>query len=279
MVMLRKTSPRTVRQNLARAKSAIRRDNIFKAIECTLAALRAYVPGELLATARFETEVLLEEVITDLNRSSGITGFFRHQKIETSVPIRYARGREDELVDRLETILHGLIRLQEETLRLEKEEEQARKLQLLENGRACLDKGQLPRGKSYLRRIVDEWGHEEGIMSSIGLIMLEYGLYFEAADVLSHAIRRFPADSKAWAGAIQAYKTLKEYEKAESLYLKGMKQFGRHPVTLLNLAKLYMDWRKTDLAYDYARLALERDPQLAEASDIVRQAEKKLFSR
>jgi hypothetical protein len=40
-----------------------------------------------------------------------------------------------------------------------------------------------------------------------------------------------------------------------------------------------MDWRKTDLAYDYARLALERDPQLAEASDIVRQAEKKLFSR
>lgn len=277
--MLRKTTPKNVRENLARAKSSIRQGNVEKAITCSISAIKAYHPETLLGPARFETEVTLDELIVEFNRSPRIINFFHSQKIHASVYIQYQKGNESELIERLETILHGLEQENAYNEELKRNESEENKQGLIKKALACFERGQLPRGKSYLRRVVDEWGKEEGVMTMAGLAMLEYELYFEAADILHDALVRFPSDSKAWAGAIKAYKFLKEYEKAEGLYLKAMKQFGRHPITMLNLAKLYTEWGKKDKAYDYAKLALEKDPSLREAEELVEAVEKRILTR
>ncbi|MFV0420668.1 tetratricopeptide repeat protein [Oleidesulfovibrio sp.] len=277
--MLRKTAPKSVRENLARAKSSVRQGSIEKAILCTISAIKSYHPETLLGPARFETEVVLEELIAEFNRSPRIISFFHSQKIHSLVYVRYLRGEEHELVDRLETILHGLEQENIHNEELKRCESEEQKQELLKKGLACMERGQLPRGKSYLRRVVDDWGREEGVMTFVGLTMLEYELFFEAAEVLHDALKRFPTESKAWAGAIKAYKQLKEYEVAERLYIQAMKQFGRHPITLLNLAKLYVEWGEKDKAYDYAKLALEKDPSLREAEELLKAVEKRILTR
>ena len=62
---------------------------------------------------------------------------------------------------------------------------------------------------------------------------------------------------------------MREMDKAETVYLKAIQRFGKHPRTLLNLAKLYMEWNKKDKAFEAANDAWKKDPSLSEAKEIV----------
>jgi Flp pilus assembly protein TadD len=262
-------APQNVRQHFARAKSLLKRNETIKALNALLTGLGLYDRAKLLAKARFETEVLILETVTDIGRQPLVRAFFEEIAAAGKAAVVYQPGEEEKLKQTLQILLKGLENMREEKQRQERHGLESRRETLREKGLAYLKAGDAPRGKSVLRVLADEFGHEPGVLFQIGAWLQEAELYFEAAEFLEQAIADFPRDSKAYGPAAAAYITLREFEKAETVYLKAIKEFGKHPRTMLNLAKLYAGWNKREKAFDAAREAHKGDPSLEEARAII----------
>lgn len=98
-------------------------------------------------------------------------------------------------------------------------------------------------------------------------------LPLEAAEMYELALENFPKESAGWSGAIDMYMELQEFEKVEQLYVRVLQQFGQHPRTLCNIANFYLQWRRKGQAVEFALRALQRDPTLEKAREILRVAE------
>lgn len=275
--MMNFTVPKLTRENLSRARSYMRRNDILRSLEAICSGISDILGSRLIGQARYEIEVLVHEYITELNKHPDIIKFFQKRKIHATPFVRYQRGQERELLDRLESILHGMRDEQQSKHTARAQKQVSKKEELLEKGRALMQAKDYPRGKGVLRRVVDGWGHEDGLTTEIAMLFMEHQLYFEAVELFESVIDQFPSDSKAYGGAVRCYKELQEFERCEQVYLKALKQFGAHPKTLFNMAELYRRWRKLDQAYDYAKRAISADPNMKEAKAILKEIEARIF--
>lgn len=271
--MMTSSAPKPVRENIARAKAYLRRDDLPRSMAAMAAALRELKGTRLIGQARFETEVNVQEYVTELNRHQCIRSFFESQGVLTTPFVSYAKGHEDDLAERLESIGIGLEK--DEATRAAKDVAKVaqRKETLLRSGQEKLDAGDAPRGRSFLKRAADEFGHEAGVLTDIGQRLQRAGLLFEAAEMFENAIAAFPKDGHAHAGAVAAYMGLQEYPKAEVAYIRALKQFGNHPKTLINMARMYLAWHKRDDAWTHIQRALQLAPQDAEAIALLAEIE------
>ncbi len=263
--------PLSVSQNIARAKSLLKRDEPIRSLDALIQALEAYIPlgSKLMRKAKFEIEVLIIECVTELNRQPQIRVLLETLSKSSKTNITYAPGQEQKLLALLPIIRKALHETEEAKQRSAQEEVERRKNSLIEKGRGYLESGDAPRGKATLRVLADEFGHEPGILSSIGQWLSDAKLFYEAAEFLEQSISEFPKDSKAYGAATTCYMAVNELGKAEEVYLKAIRQFGNHPKTLLNLAKLYVRLNKKEKAFEAAQLAMKQDPDNAEAKDIM----------
>jgi tetratricopeptide (TPR) repeat protein len=260
-----------VKRNLARANGYLRRKEYRKAVQAAAVAFSAKPDcAQLVGQHKHELEFLCIEFCDNFNTNPGVIAFMHGIKIRARPFLAYAPGGEDMVRTKLEIV--------EERMDAKEREREARRLAALaekkatwmERGQRALDEGNYPRGKAWLRRVVDDFGHEPGVLADIGSRLLDKDLLPEAADILARARGADPRDHTVYTLAIRAYQGLGEMGKAEEVYLAAIRQFGGHPLTYLNLARHYMAWRKRDKAYEYARKALEADPGLDEAREIVR---------
>lgn len=262
------TMPSSGKQ-FARAKAQLKRDQSIKALESMLVGLREYSPKNMPGKVRFEIEVLIQECVMELNRQPAVRSFFETITKSKNASVPYTPGQESKLLGVLGILHKALTESVAATERNEQEQKESRRDGLLRKGREFLKEGDGPRGKASLRVLAEEFGHEPGILLQAGELLLGAQFYFETAEMLEQAIEQFPKESKPYALAAQAYLVLHEYQKAESVYLRAIKQFGKHPRTLLNLAKLYKAWNKKEEAFRMAQEALKKDANLAEAREIV----------
>lgn len=263
------TVPLLLSQKLARAKSLLRRDDSLRGVDALISGIESYTPKQLLGKVRFEVEVLIQECVSELNRQPPIRRLFESIAKSNKVFVPYTPGREDKLMDTLLLVKKALendVREQQEAANAERLN---RKTSLEQKGLGFLKSGDLSRGKAALRVLAEEFGEEPHLLSQVGDWMIEYKLYFEAAETLEQAIERFPKDSKAYKLASDAYTYMHEREKLESVYLRALKEFGRHPITLLNLARLYQGWNKKEEAFHLAQEAWGKDNSLTEAKEII----------
>jgi tetratricopeptide (TPR) repeat protein len=261
--------PPEVGLNIARAKSLLRRDETVRALEALLAGLEHYDPSKLPGQLRFEAEVLIHECVLDLNRQPKIRTLLTALTKSSKTNITYAPKEEKKLKGILNIILKALHESEEATVKNTAEAKLARKVMLEQKGLAALRAGDSPKGKAALRVLADEFGEEPGVLRQVGDWLLEFKHYFEAAEFLEQAIERYPKDSKSYGSAVSCYKVLREFEKCEAIYLKAIRQFGKHTKTLTNLAEAYLAWNKKDKAYDAAREALTMDSSNETAKAIV----------
>ncbi len=263
------TVPQSVAHNLARAKSLLKRDESIRALEAMIAGLELYEPKKLMGKARFEIEVMLQECVADLNRQPAVRKLFETLANSQRATVPYTPKQEAKLKAVL-TIIHKA--LNESIVAKERsvaDVKAKRRALLQEKGLEYLRAGDSPRGKAALKVLADEFGDEPGLIAQVAAWLIEFKLYLDAPDMLERAMERFPKDSKAYALATQCYKTMRDYDKLESVYLRAIKQFGKHPRTLLNLAKLYVEWNKKDKAFTAAQEAYNKDNSLTEAKEIM----------
>ncbi len=273
------TPAKRVRENIARAKASLHKGELPKSLHSALDGVREMKTAQIFGREKFEVEVHLQEYLKDFNRHPDVKKYFFDRNVHVTPYVRFDRGGEAALIEALDKILFDL-ETKDEIAQQEEEEKLARrKEELLESAQLCLDRQDFTKGKSLVRRVVEEYGQEEGVLTDCGARLLKAGLYFEAGEILEQAVEQNPRDSHALAYAVQAYKNAREYPKMEKLYKFAVKTYGSHPRTLLHMAQMYMDWRKYDEAYDFAKQAWEGDNSLDKAKEIVDTVGKRIFSR
>lgn len=264
------TIAQTLGQRLARSKALLRRDDTNRGLEELLGCLEEYEPKKMPAKIRFETEVQIQECVSYINRQPSVRTFLQQlAKNNKPIQVPYKPGEEQKLKMLLGLVHKGLIETEAAGEKSAAQARAERKIGLETKALAALKAGDSPRGKATLRILGEEFGEEPGLLAKIGGIMLEYKLYFEAAEILEQAMEAFPKDGKAYGLAAQCYLHMREFEKAETVYLNAMTRFGKHPRTLLNLAKLYATWNQREKAFQTAMDAYNKDPSLAEAKEIM----------
>ncbi len=262
------TIPQSVSQNIARAKSLLKRDEPLRAIEALITGMNLYDPSALLGKARFEAEVLIQECVNELNRQPQVRHLIETLSKSRTTNICYTPGSEGKIKAILPILRKGLLEMESAKENAAVTEKETRKKTLQEKGKNFLKSGEMAKGKATLRVLADEFGEEPGILAMLGEWMYEAGLYFEAAEFLEQAIDLNAKDSPCYGLAASCYITLREFEKAETIYLKAIKTFGKHSKTLTNLAKVYLDWGKKEKAFDAAQDAYKLDPKNKEAKAI-----------
>lgn len=261
--------PLQLSQKLARAKSLLRRDDTVRGLEELLAGISLYDPRNSMGKVRFEVEVLLQECVMEVNRQPVVRKFFATLGQKENAYVPYVPGQEYKLKNTLQLVVKALNKDTEGKKAAVEEEHRQRRNILEQKGLEYMRTGDTPRGKAALRVLVDEYGADPAVLTQVGEWFLEYSLFFEAVEILEQAIENFPKQSKAYILAAQAYKQLHELDKMASVYLRAIKEFGRHPRTLLNLAKVYADMNKKEEAFYLAQEAWKKDDSLSEAKEIV----------
>ena len=273
--MITFSTPTDIIQNLARSKAYLKRDELLRAIETMLDGLKAFEPKKLLGKARFEIEVQIGECLMDLNRSPKLMTLLQNLTKSHTAKVAYKSGDEQTLIQVL-TVLHKALDNSENNKKMEaREKTDARRKDLWEKGTAFLSNGDAPRARSIFRRLGDEFGHEEDVLLNIGKKFLEAKLYFEAQEFMQQALTAFPKQGQIYTYLISCNTAMNEMEKVEKIYEAAIKQFGRHPRTLLNLARFYLNWNKRDKAAEQALAVLQIQPDNAEAKELFEKAEKR----
>ncbi len=261
-----------IRENIGRAKGCLKRDKFIPSIAAAIRAFKSRDGLKLIGKDKYEIEFMLVEYCDEFSKHVKILQILDKMKIRRKPFVAYQPGLEQAIAGRLDIVKTRLEDMEREAEERAVSAKEQQKKRLLREGQDLLNKGEFPRGKAYLRRAVDDFGGEPGLMTDVGRRLVAAELFTEAKDILKQSVANFPNDHKAYQYLVAAYKGLGEYDNAEDVYLAALKQFGNHPVTCLNLSKLYLEQRKRDKAYDYAKMALQADPSLAEAQEVMRKA-------
>ncbi len=267
------SAPLAVPQNVARAKSLVKRDEPVRAIDSLVTALELFEPAKILGKARYEIEVNILECVADLSRHPAVKTLLTQLTRSNTAVIAYTPGEEAKLIPVLKVLRKALAETAAEKIRAEEGKATDRKASLLTKGKEHLAAGEMPKARAVLKRLAEEFGTEPGVLAEIGSILTKANLQYEAVEFLEQALEAFPKESGVYAELVGCYVTLREHEKAEAVYLKAIAQFGRHPRTLINLGKLYLEWNKKDKAFDVLNQAVGLDPKNEEAKKLRDQAE------
>lgn len=269
--------PPSVTQHIARAKSFLKRGDALRAVQSLMSVMDLFEPKKVIGKAKYETEILLAEVVEDLNRNTKVQAFLlKVSKDGREARIPYQPGQEELLTAALPLLLKALQEDSEEQELNLAEDRDGRRDQLWEKGATLLNRDETqPRGKAILRRLAEEFPNEPGIHGKIGEALVKAKLAPEAVEFLEEAIRRQPNDHKSYGYLVRSYTELRSFEDAERIYVKALKRFGQHYKTLINFANLYKLWNKRDQAYDIARMALREAPGNAEAQAILDWADRR----
>ena len=261
-------SEMSVTQNIARAKSLVKRGEAVRAIEALLSALGEFEPRRMMGKSRSVIEINLHEAVTELNSQAKIKSLLQELTKSPKAAIAYAPGSEDKLATVLQ-ILHKALNEADAAKEREAEESlQNRKQALIDKAKEHMADGEFPRGKAVFRKLAEEFGKEPGVYQLIGSELAKAELPEDAIEFLEMAVEAFPRGAAAYGELVNCYLAIREYQKAEKLYMAVISQFGQHPKTLVNLGKMYIAWNKRDKAFDVLNKAVRMDPSNTEAAEL-----------
>lgn len=265
---------KNIRDNLARAKAFVRRDALIEALDLVIVALITMPRARLVGTARYELEVSLDEILGDISRVNRLQRYLPKPANNRPFTFKYIKGKEELIATALGRLVDALYAEAEQAYAAEQRRVDQQRQALLNAGQASLDDGEATKARILWRRYLDEHAKDDPIpYSELARRFLMAGYSGEALGLLELGRERFPKERGFYVNAIDILTRLREYDKAEQLYVAVIRQFGMHPNTLVRLAQLYYDWRRKDKAALTACRALELDPNCEDARIILAQVD------
>ena len=262
------TVPPSVMQNLARVKNLLGRGEVVRALDAFLAAINLFEEAQIVGRARAGVEIGFHECVDLCNRNTQIQKLIKMVAKSETAAIAYAAGQENQLAAVLRILRKGLNEAETAKERAAEEEIEQRREAMFAKAMDYFKEGEAPKGRGMLRKIGDEFGEEPGILYRVGHILVEANFMPDAIPYFEQAVADFPRDSAPYAELAACYLTLREFEKAERLYMTVVKTFGAHPRTLTNLGRLYITWNKRDKAFEVLQKAVRQDPDNKEAAEL-----------
>lgn len=262
---MQNTIPKTVRENIARAKGYLHRNELPRALEAMSSALREGGDATLFKQARFEMEIHFEEFLHDFIHHPTMQSLLDPHNTGKPRTIPYQRGKEALLATVLDGLRKILVESESQRMHQAEENEEKRKNELIQTGVARMAEGDISRGRAFLKRAAAEFGNQPAVLLTVGQHLADGEQYMDAADLFEKIMESNPKIAEAYSGAVDAYMNAREFSKAEVVFQKILRQFGGHPRTFGKMAQLYLAWQKRAKAAEFAQRALQVDAQQPEA--------------
>lgn len=263
-------SPKTVREQIARAKFHLQRGDLLRTLRGLAGALLDLSGAQIFGRDRIEIGVLLEEALRQLAEQDAIK-----RAMPGGLP--YKKGQERELAQCLTRLGDAL----ESVLEKARVEARRRKLaeldELVLSGQEQLAKKEFLEARRIFRRAAEAHGDEPGLYADLGNRFLLAGLPAEAAEFFQRAMEAAPADQRAHFLLVQCHDALGEGLKAEDLAKGALRRFGYNESLHLRLAKGALERREWNEALTNAQAVLDQSPQSAEAGRIAAVANAKVY--
>ena len=263
------TPPKELRENIARANGYLRREEVQRALHAMATAMRQYASVKLMRSARAEVEIQMDDFLHTLVRHQSLQHLLDPQNTGRPRQIKFEHAKAQAIA----AVLDGLARiLQQEAENAQKSAQEAkaeRKRTLIQTGIQLLQQGQFGKGRAFLKRAAEEFGSEKGLHIQIAKILFAAKQYAEAGEMYEESMARYPRESAAYVGAINAYAEINEFEKMERVYKSVLRTFGGHPNTYGRMAMMYWKWHKRQQAEELAIRALQGNPNQPEALEIM----------
>ena len=163
------TPPKELRENIARAKGYLRRDELPRSLQAMATAMRQYSEVRLTRSARAEIDIQLGEFLNTLIRHQGMQHLLDPNHTGKPRKIPYQQGKELMLA----TVLEGLARILrqevEDKSRQEKEAQELRE-QYLDKIRQNISSASLDT-KVRIKTLLNEAGFskvtDEGVPAAV----------------------------------------------------------------------------------------------------------------
>lgn len=267
-----KENVKEIKEHVARAKAYANKYDIVRSLGSLCDALRVLTTSQVVGREKFEIEILINEVLATLSGMSQLKSIFPNG-------ISLKKGQEKPLLKRL-SVLHAKIK--EAIENAEREKMRAYKVSIdkaILGAQKLLDKGDEAEAKKAFRKAADKFSKEPGVFQDVGSRMLKGGLIQESIEYLEAAIEQDPRDARPYGYLVTALEGLGELEKAEEVTKDALRNFGPNDRTYLILARLYMQMKKWDEAYDAAKAALDHNEFCKEAKKIMDKVAPRIFGK
>ncbi len=265
-----------IKEYLARARASLNRNSIARGVSAKILALEIIQRSRLVGPERFTVLALTNDVLKQIKSHPMIKKYLEEEYLVSPLTA-YAQGKEDDLL----VILRPMAEYFKDDESAEEEPEQKKQAlpleKYLEEGEKFLKQGNAGRARMCLRKAVEHYGETSEVPINVAQMLIKAGYHNDAAEILQQAMEKFPKENQLFSLILQAYTDGGQFAEAEKVYKSVIKKFGGHPKTYFGFAKLYMDWRKPEMAYDYLREALKLDPGFKEAKALLDKGEKKIF--
>ena len=235
---------RLLKVEISRAKSYLKRYELVKSLEVMLEVLGMKRDMQVIGADKTDIDLMLADYVADFNKCPLVFEFLRQIEYSKKQYITYAPGKDVELINKLTALKLKMAQIEKQAKEQVAREHQAKCEELLGQGRALAEAKEFPKARVCLKRAAELYGKEPGILPRIGTTLLECGCPKDAVEFLRKAVELFPADPGAYKPLVDAHIALGNMADAVDVYKAVLKQFGEHPQTLLNLAKLYLQMRK-----------------------------------
>lgn len=265
-------SARMIKGEASRAKSYLMRYDLPKSIDLMISALHAKSETPIVSADRIDIELMARDYCQEFDRNQYVREVLA--KVDYSKPqyLNYSPEKEREVINRLVVIREKMEEIEMGEQAKKQKELLEKREALIAQGEELIRSGQLPKARVTLKRAAEQFGRESGVLARVGKALLDAKEAKDAREMFLQAIDLFPKDPDGYSFLVEACLAGEDLPGAEDAYLKAIKQFGEHPQTCLNLAKLYLRMRNRDKAEEFARRAYELDNSLAEAKTIMESA-------
>lgn len=204
------------------------------------------------------------------------TQYLAYQKEITKIfplALAYKPGAEEALADLMNQLIEAL---QENSL----EEAMGRQREYiaaqLAKGRKELLAKDFEGGKHTLDQLQQEYSKDVELVTEIGELFAQAGLYDDAVRHLELAAQLAPDSAHVLNRLGIVLRRLKRFEEAEYIYSRAMLLEDSDPNLFFNLGRLYFDQGKWSEVVDCAERALKLAPEFAEAEKMGAYAKKQL---
>ncbi|MBQ7739381.1 MAG: hypothetical protein IJT59_06995 [Desulfovibrionaceae bacterium] len=262
--------PRDIREPMVRAIGYLRKDDPLQAMQAMVIALKAAHLRNSLPLKRALVKPI-QDFLHRLEDNPRIRWLLDGCVPDDGEAFPFSLGQETKLM----AVLGGLVRIlqkQEQTYADERQTyilARQRRETLLQTGQDYLRLGQLALAQAFFIRLVVEFKEEEDLWLEPAELLKSYGCHKELAGFYDALLKIYPKKAQIYTLALEEWLSLGEYERAEDVFKRFLEIFGRHPNTLARMARFYLNWGKLDQAELAAAEALSRDPNLAEALQVL----------
>ncbi|WP_027185269.1 hypothetical protein [Desulfovibrio inopinatus] len=249
-----KITAKTIKEDLARCKSAYLRNDDLRAMTALATALKAYTQVRLIGPDRMQIDSQMRESIANINK-------MEYVKRLAPGPMPYLKGEEAKMLK----LLIPLVKRIDEEIKLETlDAMRERKLkidQCVLRGQKFLEQENILEAQRNFREAVELYVDEKGLFPLIASRLIDANLFKQSLEYTRHAIIEEPNNSRAYDFLRTAVSKLNEYEQATKMLTEARKKHENHAQILATSAWLEAKQGRYQEALTFADSALAVDPQ------------------